>query len=68
VQRCQDSGVIPLHLDVAVHDMASHIASNVNNGGLESQIEFLVQHGNERDTVEIVEDAIEVLKKLSDDT
>lgn len=32
-------------LDDMVHDAASEIGSNVNNGGLQSQIEFLLEQG-----------------------
>ncbi len=35
-------GVVPEALDELVHECASSEASDINNGGLESQIEFLV--------------------------
>ena len=37
-------GVVPEDQDEPVHDCAGTDASDVNNGGLESQIEFLVDH------------------------
>ena len=37
-------GVVPEDLDEAVRDCASADASDINNGGLGSQIEFLVDH------------------------
>lgn len=37
-------GVVPEDLDELVHECASADASEINNGGLESQLEFLVEH------------------------
>jgi hypothetical protein len=34
-----------MELDSAVHDTAATIASDVNNGGVESQVEFLLKNG-----------------------
>lgn len=38
---CQELGLEAEDLDDLVHDIASEAASDVNNNGLESQIEFL---------------------------
>jgi hypothetical protein len=38
-------------LDEAVHDTAATMASDANNGGLESQVEFLLKHGWNAETV-----------------
>jgi hypothetical protein len=42
VARAEDAGVSDLDLDEAVHEVASRLASEVNNGGVRSQVAFLV--------------------------
>ena len=43
-----DLGLTDEDLDEIVHDIASEVASDINNGGVSSQIEYLVaQHGKE---------------------
>jgi hypothetical protein len=42
VARAADAGVSDLDLDEAVHEVASRLASEVNNGGVRSQVAFLV--------------------------
>lgn len=34
-----------MELDSAVHDTASTLASDANNGGYQSQVEFLLKYG-----------------------
>ena len=38
-------------LDEAVHDTAASLASDANNGGFESQVEFLLKYGWSAETV-----------------
>lgn len=45
VKLADEEGVGEEALDEEVHDTASNIASNVNNEGVRSQIEFLISHG-----------------------
>lgn len=37
-----DKGIESSHLDDLVHDAASQLASNANNGGTEDQLNFLM--------------------------
>ena len=41
IQKLEELGAKPEHLDEAVHQAASDMASNANNGGLSEQVEFL---------------------------
>ena len=43
VAEATTQGVFSEDLDEAVHDVVSGLATNVNNAGLEAQIEFLMQ-------------------------
>lgn len=38
------AGTYPLDLDEDVHDAASRMASDTNNGGIDAQVDFLVEH------------------------
>ena len=38
----REKGYECAHLDDVVHDAASTLASNTNNGGIDSQIDFLI--------------------------
>ena len=40
----KDLGILDEDLDDWVHDVASEIASNVNNGGVAKQVDFLFEH------------------------
>lgn len=41
-ERILQAGFESVNLDDIVHDAASSLATNANNGGLDDQIEFLV--------------------------
>ena len=41
LKALSENGIEPHHLDDVVHDAASTMASNANNGGLNAQIQFL---------------------------
>ncbi len=45
----------PENLDDVVHDTASNLATNANNGGLENQIEFLVNQLGTHETKTIID-------------
>lgn len=45
VERILNSGGESAHLDDLVHETASVMASNINNGGLEEQVEYLLEQG-----------------------
>lgn len=45
VERLTAAGKGSEDLDDLVHDLASGVASDVNNEGLESQVEWLLEHG-----------------------
>jgi hypothetical protein len=38
-------------LDEMVHDAASCLATEANNGGLEAQVAFLLEHGQTAETI-----------------
>jgi len=52
-------GVVPEDLDEPVHDCASADASDVNNGGLVSQLEFLVEHFSEAQVRTMLREIVE---------
>ena len=41
----QDEGIDCSDLDSTVHDIATKMATDINNGGMLSQAEFLAEHG-----------------------
>jgi Asp-tRNA(Asn)/Glu-tRNA(Gln) amidotransferase A subunit family amidase len=41
--KAESAGVRPEELDETVHELASSVAADVNNGGLEDQIRYLVE-------------------------
>ena len=45
-------------LDEVVHEAASLIASGVNNGGLDEQVDFLIQNMGGEETAKILEDLV----------
>ena len=59
VDKAEAAGLDPEDLDDLVHDLAASVAADVNNGGLEDQIRYLVdgigaQHA-ERQLDELIE-------------
>jgi len=48
--RAEESGLKPEALDETVHDAAASVAASINNGGLASQIEYLIEHWGLADT------------------
>lgn len=55
VDKLCHAGVEAEDLDEAVHDVASTIASEINNAGLAAQVEFLLSNGIP--AARIIEDA-----------
>jgi hypothetical protein len=52
-EKLLKAGIEASHLDELVHEVASEQASNVNNGGIDSQIDYLLQAGwSEKDILE----------------
>ena len=49
-----DLGLEPAHLDEAVHEAASKLASAANNDGMESQLQFLVEQYGEEATEKLL--------------
>ena len=44
-------------LDELIHEVAAQTASDINNSGMESQVEFLIKHGwTEQSIVEYLEE------------
>jgi len=53
--NCDEEEIIE-HLDDFVHDLANQIASGVNNDGIDSQIEFIVEQCGERTTQTLLDE------------
>ncbi len=58
LKLCEEKGIESDVLDDEVHDVASHIGSNVNNGGLEAQIKFLLENCGEESVTNIISNAV----------
>ena len=43
VNKAESAGLQPEDLDETVHDLVSGVASDINNGGLEDQVKYLVE-------------------------
>lgn len=56
-------GVPDDHFDHIVHDCASNTASDINNGGFEAQLRFMLEEWGEEETRKAVDEAIDALKK-----
>ena len=41
-EKIQQAGLESAHLDDVVHDATSRLGSDANNGGLDSQLDFLI--------------------------
>jgi len=41
--KAESVGLQPEHLDEMVHELASSVAADINNGGLEEQVKYLVE-------------------------
>ena len=44
IRKAAELGIEPEQLDEAVHEAASSAASSINNGGVDDQIVYLVEH------------------------
>jgi len=56
--KAHSAGMQPEDLDETVHDLASGIAANVNNGGVDEQIKFLVKELGARHAQEQIDKLI----------
>jgi len=58
--KADSAGLQPEDLDDMVHDLASSIASDTNNGGVDEQVKYLVKEmgaqGTERQIDELIEE------------
>ena len=57
VELAAQLGIESEYLDEAVHEAASDLASAINNGGINDQIEFLISRyeGGEKDVEELLQ-------------
>jgi hypothetical protein len=59
VEKADSAGLKPEDLDELVHELASSIAADINNGGLEDQVRYLVEglgaEHAERQIAELIE-------------
>lgn len=54
VSNLEELDASPSDLDEFVHDCANSVASDVNNAGIEAQVEFLLGNGvNEKDIISL---------------
>jgi len=65
--KAESAGIQPEELDEMVHELASSVAADVNNGGLEDQIRYLVEGLGakyaERQLDDLIEDHAEGLEE-----
>jgi hypothetical protein len=59
VDRADAAGLEPEDLDEIVHEFAASIAADINNGGLDDQIRYLVDGLGAQHTERQIEDLIE---------
>ncbi|MGO9110428.1 MAG: hypothetical protein ACLP9L_14490 [Thermoguttaceae bacterium] len=59
VNKAESAGLKAEDLDETVHDLMSSIASDINNGGLEDQVTYLVEGLGEQDTERQIDELIE---------
>jgi hypothetical protein len=64
IQEAGKLGVQPEDLDDAVHDAANVPASEINNGGLDNQIPFLVEELGTEETQRLLEEVAASKNKL----
>jgi hypothetical protein len=59
VALAEELNVDPRGLDDVVHDLVSNTASEINNGGLEAQIAYLLDEVGEAETAQAIRRAVE---------
>ena len=57
--KAESAGLEPEDLDEAVHELASSIAADVNNGGIEEQVRYLVKETGAQQTERQIDELIE---------
>ena len=55
IQLAEAKHIEPSQLDEVVHDTASGLASEANNGGIEGQIRFLCEHVPTTEVAQMIE-------------
>ena len=59
VNKAESAGLKSEDLDEMVHDLVSGVASDINNGGLEDQVKYLVAGLGTQDTERQIDELIE---------
>jgi len=59
VDKAEAAGLVPEDLDELVHELAASVAADVNNGGLDDQIRYLVDGMGVQQTERQLDDLIE---------
>jgi peptide subunit release factor 1 (eRF1) len=59
VDKAEAAGLDPEDLDELVHDLTASVAADVNNGGLEDQIRYLVDRVGAQRTEQQLDEVIE---------
>src|SRR5271157_3958780 len=59
VNKADSAGLQAEDLDEMVHDLVSGVASDINNGGLEEQVKYLVEGLGAQDTERQIDELIE---------
>jgi hypothetical protein len=67
LQKAETLNLEPEQLDEAVHEMASSIGSDINNGGTEAQLTYLVEHLGAGGTEKLLDDLAGSNKEENDD-
>ena len=57
--KAESAGLQPEDLDEMVHDLASSIAADINNSGLEDQVKYLVEGLGAQHTERQIDELIE---------
>ena len=57
--KAESAGLKPEDLDETVHELASSIAADINNGGLEEQVRYLVKETGAQQTERQIDELIE---------
>ena len=64
--KADSAGLRPEDLDEVIHEMASSVAADVNNSGLEDQVRYLVEWLGPRDAERQLDELVEERKKEGD--
>jgi hypothetical protein len=65
--KAESAGLKPEDLDEAIHELASGIAADINNGGIEEQVRYLVKETGARQTERQIDELIEERQRQKDE-